>query len=73
MESNGVGELRSLRVKEFKNLVSGRLMSKIERFEDIQAWQKARDLSEEIYVVEGYTTFLSDIPAFATSLSKSIM
>ncbi|MBE9593383.1 MAG: hypothetical protein IMF19_07865 [Proteobacteria bacterium] len=48
-------------------------MSKIERFEDIQAWQKARDLSEEIYVVEGYTTFLSDIPAFATSLSKSIM
>ena len=57
---NGVGELRSLRAKEFMSLVSGRVMSKIERFEDIQAWQKARELGKEIYRVTNDEPFTKD-------------
>ena len=35
-------------------------MSKIERFEDIQAWQKARELSKEIYRVTNDEPFTKD-------------
>ena len=36
-------------------------MSKIERFEDIQAWQKARDLSKDIYKVTNDEPFTKDL------------
>ena len=35
-------------------------MSKIERFEDIQAWQKARNLVKEIYSVSNSGMFARD-------------
>ncbi|NAS89254.1 four helix bundle protein [ANME-1 cluster archaeon AG-394-G21] len=35
-------------------------MSKIERFEDIQAWQQARELSKEIYRVTNNEPFTKD-------------
>ena len=35
-------------------------MSKIERFENIKAWQKARELSTEIYTVTNKGMFVKD-------------
>ncbi len=35
-------------------------MAKIEKFEDIEAWQKARELSKAIYAVTGYGDFARD-------------
>jgi four helix bundle protein len=35
-------------------------MAKIERFEDIQAWQKARELNRQIYAVTGQGNFARD-------------
>ena len=35
-------------------------MGKIERFEDIQAWQRARVLTQRIYEVTGGGTFTKD-------------
>jgi len=35
-------------------------MSKIEKFEDIEAWQKARELSKAIYTVTGEGAFARD-------------
>lgn len=35
-------------------------MAKIERFEDIQAWQKARDLNKDIYDITKNAYFLKD-------------
>ena len=35
-------------------------MSKIERFEDIQAWQEARSLTNEIYTVSGSGQWAKD-------------
>lgn len=35
---------------------------KIEKFEDIQAWQKARDLNREIYDITKNTHFSKDYP-----------
>jgi four helix bundle protein len=35
-------------------------MSKIEKFEDIEAWQKARDLTREIYRVTNQESFVRD-------------
>lgn len=35
-------------------------MAKIERFEDIQAWQKARELVREIYAVSNNSAFSKD-------------
>lgn len=35
-------------------------MAKIERFEDIQAWQKARELTRKIYEVTGKRSFTQD-------------
>jgi len=35
-------------------------MPKINRFEDIQAWQKARELNKEIYTATGTSTFSKD-------------
>jgi hypothetical protein len=47
------------------SLLSGRVMSKIERFEDIQAWQKARELSKEIYRVTNDEPFTNIAEGFA--------
>ena len=35
-------------------------MAKIEKFEDIEAWQKARGLSKAVYAVTGDGTFARD-------------
>jgi len=35
-------------------------MGKIERFEDVQAWQRARELNREIYTVTGKGEFSKD-------------
>ena len=35
-------------------------MAKIERFEDIKAWQKARDLNKEIYRISNHHLFNKD-------------
>ena len=35
-------------------------MAKIEKFEDIQAWQKSRELNKEIYKVTMNTNFSKD-------------
>ena len=35
-------------------------MAKIERFEDIQAWQKARELNKDIYKVTMQPSFSKD-------------
>jgi len=35
-------------------------MAKIERFEDIQAWQKARELNKDIYCATRGTSFYKD-------------
>lgn len=35
-------------------------MSKIERFEDIEAWQKARELTKQIYKITKETMFSKD-------------
>jgi four helix bundle protein len=35
-------------------------MGKINRFEDIQAWQKARELNREIYSATGASSFTKD-------------
>lgn len=32
-------------------------MSRIRRFEDIQAWQKARELTKELYSISGKGLF----------------
>lgn len=37
-------------------------MAKIERFEDITAWQKARQLTQEIYAVSNHAEFARDYP-----------
>ncbi|HID27891.1 MAG TPA: four helix bundle protein [Methanosarcinales archaeon] len=37
-------------------------MGKIERFEDIQAWQKARELSKAIYEITNKGSFAKDFP-----------
>ena len=36
------------------------MLSKIDRFEDLIAWQKARELTRAIYQVTGHGTFASD-------------
>jgi len=36
------------------------MMGKIERFEDVQAWQRARELNREIYTVTGKGEFSKD-------------
>lgn len=35
-------------------------MAKIERFEDLQSWQKARQLANVIYDLSGHSTFAKD-------------
>ncbi len=35
-------------------------MAKIDRFEDIKAWQKARELNKEIYKISNNTLFEKD-------------
>jgi four helix bundle protein len=36
------------------------VLSRVERFEDLIAWQKARELTRAIYQVTGHGTFASD-------------
>ncbi|KAF0219721.1 MAG: S23 ribosomal [Geobacteraceae bacterium] len=40
--------------------MGGGSMAKIERFEDIQAWQKARELVKEVYAVSNSGLFAKD-------------
>jgi len=47
-------------------------MSKIERFEDIQAWQKARELSKEIYRVTKDFSLKDQIRRASTSIMLNI-
>ncbi len=35
-------------------------MGKIKRFEDIEAWQKARELNKDVYVITNNTAFAKD-------------
>ncbi len=54
------------------SLLRGRVMSKIERFEDIQAWQKARELSKEIYRVTKDFSLKDQIRRASTSIMLNI-
>jgi len=66
--SEGVKELESKGVKELTlKLITPKLqnfleiiMGKIERFEDILAWQKARELNKDIYEITKSSNFSKD-------------
>ena len=46
-------------------------MSKIQRFEDLIAWQKARELTKEIYIITRQGDFAKDyVITFRTSLTQ---